>query len=366
WAGVTNILDVTAGDNSWSYFPGVTGMWYWNESFGEDSVQYLDLMIDWDDDGDRFAGIGVDIPNYGIGLTSQPTPTLDPATGNIYVMFAQPVENTDYAEDPTADGAQSFRDLFGIYTTDGGQSWSGEINLTYVAHNNYENLYISTTSTTEGDKVHALWWQDQEPGNAFETPIPDAIGPHSIVYNGWDFSRFEPYDPSADFSFFIPDPGVTGEVEFTNASADADSYAWNFGDGGSSSSINPSHDYAEGGDYNVCLTAENHYGSNVSCKTVTVTDFVGIEDIALNKALQIFPSPSNGNVNVAINNDNFHSATVEVFNMLGESVMNAITMNVNANNTMALDLTSVAEGNYVVKVLGDNGGIAVRQLTIAH
>ncbi|MEZ5013612.1 MAG: hypothetical protein R2794_04910 [Chitinophagales bacterium] len=70
WAGVTYVLDVTADDAGWTYFPGVAGLWYWNESFGADSLQYLDFpLIDWDESGDPFDGIGADLPNYGTGFT---------------------------------------------------------------------------------------------------------------------------------------------------------------------------------------------------------------------------------------------------------------------------------------------------------
>lgn len=56
---------------------------------------------------------------------------------------------------------------------------------------------------------------------------------------------------------------------FTNAS-DQGTYAWTFGDGGTSNQINPTHTYATPGNYMVCLTVTNACGTDSECHTVTV------------------------------------------------------------------------------------------------
>jgi PKD repeat protein len=72
--------------------------------------------------------------------------------------------------------------------------------------------------------------------------------------------------PTAIFSTSIDGMDVT----FTNSSKDADTYAWNFGDGGSSSDLSPVHTYAENGDYSVSLTASGEGGQDVMTQTVTI------------------------------------------------------------------------------------------------
>ena len=72
--------------------------------------------------------------------------------------------------------------------------------------------------------------------------------------------------PTAIFSTSID--GM--EVTFTNSSNDADTYAWDFGDGGSSAEMNPVYTYAENGDYSVSLTATGEGGEDIMTQTVSI------------------------------------------------------------------------------------------------
>jgi PKD repeat protein len=74
--------------------------------------------------------------------------------------------------------------------------------------------------------------------------------------------------PVAGYSFVADDLKVT----FTNTSKDATSYAWDFGDGMTSTDAAPTHTYAAAGTYTVKLTATGAGGSsNVSSQSITVT-----------------------------------------------------------------------------------------------
>lgn len=73
--------------------------------------------------------------------------------------------------------------------------------------------------------------------------------------------------PTINFSASINALGVT----FSNASANASSYLWNFGDATNSTLANPVHSYSNSGIYQVCLTATNACGSATSCTGVSVS-----------------------------------------------------------------------------------------------
>ena len=60
-------------------------------------------------------------------------------------------------------------------------------------------------------------------------------------------------------------------VSFTNTSTTGVNYFWRFGDGGTSTSINPSHAYSLPGRYQVCLLSYNACDSTTWCDSITVT-----------------------------------------------------------------------------------------------
>ena len=67
-------------------------------------------------------------------------------------------------------------------------------------------------------------------------------------------------NPVAAFSFSPVPPQENTATQFTNLSLGAITYLWHFGDGDSSTEINPSHLYIATGTYDVCLTATNSAG----------------------------------------------------------------------------------------------------------
>ena len=74
--------------------------------------------------------------------------------------------------------------------------------------------------------------------------------------------------PTAGFDIDNQGEGV---VVFANTSTESPtSYLWDFGDGTTSSEVNPTHTYTQNGTYHVCLTATNAGGENTICKDVVI------------------------------------------------------------------------------------------------
>jgi PKD repeat protein len=119
-------------------------------------------------------------------------------------------------------------------------------------------------------------------------PIQDDGSNNFVVVNVSSsalFYRLTLPAPVAEFTG-TPTSGTSPlTVDFSDASLRKPaSWAWTFGDGGTSTEQNPSHQYATDGTYTVSLTVSNAYGSGVQTKTNYITvnaptspvaDFVG-------------------------------------------------------------------------------------------
>lgn len=82
----------------------------------------------------------------------------------------------------------------------------------------------------------------------------------------------------AAFSFSPASPSVGESVQFSDSSTGAPtSWAWSFGDGGTSVLRNPSHVYASAGTYAVSLTASSGSNSDTETRTVSVSPASALE-----------------------------------------------------------------------------------------
>lgn len=76
--------------------------------------------------------------------------------------------------------------------------------------------------------------------------------------------------PVADFYFTGNENPAPCTIEFTNASENAETYLWNFGDGQTSTEENPSHYYPQGGTFTVILEVEGNGDKDVAAKNLVI------------------------------------------------------------------------------------------------
>ncbi len=79
--------------------------------------------------------------------------------------------------------------------------------------------------------------------------------------------------PEPDFSYTPTDNPEAGEtIQFTNESVEANTYEWEFGDGGTSNQENPVYIYEEAGIFDVKLTAFNDAGDEAKTEAITINE----------------------------------------------------------------------------------------------
>jgi len=103
----------------------------------------------------------------------------------------------------------------------------------------------------------------------------DTTGKHYVLKDTYINGEAPTSPPDTEFTGSITSDPAPLTVAFTDISTGTrTSWLWNFGDGGTSTSQNPSHTYTTAGTYDVSLTATNVVGSNTEVKTgyVVVTE----------------------------------------------------------------------------------------------
>lgn len=80
--------------------------------------------------------------------------------------------------------------------------------------------------------------------------------------------------PAANFAFTSGGCVASCEVHFRNQSINANSFAWDFGDGERSEEKNPTHLYTRGGNFTVRLIAKNQTYTSKFQKTIHIRDSV--------------------------------------------------------------------------------------------
>jgi PKD repeat protein len=109
--------------------------------------------------------------------------------------------------------------------------------------------------------------------------------------------------PVAQFEYkvtYSPFDGIVVNIE--NTSADADTWAWDFGDGGTGDEMSPSHAYSDFSfyketPYTICLTASDVCGiSDQFCVDILLSPTALLEND--NDIITVYPNPGTGVFNV--------------------------------------------------------------------
>lgn len=118
---------------------------------------------------------------------------------------------------------------------------------------------VTITVTANGQSVVIDAFQEEEEGEGFGLMV--GINSNCVITD-------EPCE--ADFSYQTT--STPGEFHFNNESVMVDGiqWYWEFGDGHSSASMNPTHQYHVEGAYEVCLTSYTEECSSIYCTTVYV------------------------------------------------------------------------------------------------
>lgn len=156
---------------------------------------------------------------------------------------------------------------------------------------------------------------------------------------------------SAD-TVLLSDAGAS--VTFTNMSAGAQHYNWDFGDAsGTSTEEQPAHIYTEPGNYNVTLTAIDTLCQDQYVRTVVVLDPTTVAELEAQQTFVLMPNPSRGFVTLSFTTEaQWRGCNIEVFDMMGKRVL--LLGDYNSAGPVVMDLTKLEAGLYTVRASNGN------------
>jgi PKD repeat protein len=150
--------------------------------------------------------------------------------------------------------------------------------------------------------------------------------------------------PKAEFYYEIN--GI--EIYFFSTSLKADSLYWDFRDGTGSNLPNPVHSFTTTGEYNVVLRTFNDCGQD----SVTHMVYVGLEDKDKDAPVSIYPVPASDKLYI-LPGLAFREITAILYDPFGNIIL-VLNNNTSPEEMMVLDLTSMTEGIYFLKLFLDD------------
>ncbi len=151
--------------------------------------------------------------------------------------------------------------------------------------------------------------------------------------------------PIADYQFTVTDL----EISTNNTSQGATHYLWDFGDGSTDTTDNPTHVFGGSGSYNILLIASNDCGSDTLSRNLIIT---GINDVDAGFAFSLYPNPNDGIFEMELFSDRADLVDLTIFDILGRPIWQkswtkrkSLKTNVNLNEKGILP-----KGNYLFRL----------------
>jgi PKD repeat protein len=130
---------------------------------------------------------------------------------------------------------------------------------------------------------------------------------------------------------------------------------WTFGDGSSSTDLNPSHEYVSNGNYTIMMTLVDSCGNSESISKNVLID----SDLSVNKfnnlaQLSIYPNPTHNKLNIDYSLSKEDEVTVYVSDMLGRQVSD-IYQKHTSSDKIEMNIDYLDSGNYMVIISTKSG-----------
>ncbi len=220
---------------------------------------------------------------------------------------------------------------------------------TILAWDSYELTDANNNVVSNGSNVN---------GNINFTNI--AEGTYTLSFNIGGYLVSEsvnisaPAPVGADYMFGFTAAYTQATLEFINQSTNATYYAWDFGDGNSSTLESPTHTYTAPGWYDVVLVAssddcDDTYTAKVEVLEVVDVIPVGLSNDIAKQSITIYSYQDL--VTVSFMNLNDPKVEVDIFDLTGRKITETQILET-SQNRHEIKLSQIASGFYFVRAYG--------------
>lgn len=142
-------------------------------------------------------------------------------------------------------------------------------------------------------------------------------------------------------------------IHFTDLSYyEPQSWTWSFDDGSQSPDRYPIHSYDAPGDYEVCLSVDNPYGTHTSCRTIRIGT-TAVSDPAVGIHIATFPNPARDQVTFQLPDYLPVSGRIRISDLRGQVIRSAPLR----QGWTQVDISNLPPGIYLW--LADDGGVLI-------
>lgn len=135
-------------------------------------------------------------------------------------------------------------------------------------------------------------------------------------------------------------------IQFNNQSTNAIAHQWDFGDGNSSTKINPIHTFSSAWYFNSCLVVTDSCGKTDStCKILNLTQFsiAELEDL---ESVTVFPNPVSDNLIIEVPETAINKAVFTLYDSKGSELISQIA----TTKTVTWNAHKWASGIYILSI----------------
>ncbi len=296
----------------------------------------------------------------GFGFSDELNPAYTYITAGTYEVCLEVFDTNGscfdfYCEDITVSG--------------GGGGGGGGCAADFIATTN--ELEVNCQNLSTGNYTNELWsFGDGSFPSASSSHVYSAPGTYNVCLTITNILAgcFDLYCEDVTVSEFTCETDFTYSFNSANAfqfqnttPAGFTDVEWSFGDGNSTSFLNPSYTYNAPGTYEVCLkTFDGEFLCGEECKEVDVYP-LGISDRA-QQGLQIYPNPSDASqVFVKWSSMNGEPWQVEVMDLTGRVLS---MQQLNAQSSARLISWEGSSGTYVIKATDGRGNVTIERVLV--